>query len=55
MKELIIMAISAVTTIIGGIIWNHAWKKEDYFAGTVGALLLGFSLACILSNFTLQF
>jgi hypothetical protein len=53
MKTEIIMLITAFTTIIGGILWQKAWKLEDYFIGTIGFILLAFSFYSVWNGFNL--
>jgi len=53
MKIEITMLITVFTTVIGGVLWQEAWKMEDYFIGIIGFLLLVFSFISISTGFSL--
>lgn len=47
------MLIAAYVTVFGGIAWEYAWKKKDYFFGFIGLACLTFAFVCVMTNFNL--
>lgn len=51
MEDIVTMTITAFVTIIGGILWNFGWKKDDLIGKVFGFFLLALASWVVIKNF----